>query len=75
MKGQAVIVGLFITLIAVVIVATAFMPIYRDLVANHTSDFSSSELTIFQSLGVVVIVSLLIIAIQNVTQQRRETFV
>jgi len=73
-KGQLTIIGVITTLITLIIVALAFMPVYKNLVENNTAGWSNSELLIFQSLGVVMLVSIIIgmLNFASVVRERRE---
>jgi len=73
-KGQITIVGVITTLITTIVVALAFMPIYKDLVENSTAGWNTSELLIFQSIGVVLILGIIIglLNFASVVRERRE---
>ena len=59
-KGQMTIIGVITTLITLVVVSLAFMPVYKNIVENSTAGWNSSEVLIFSSIGVVMILSIII---------------
>jgi len=59
-KGQMTIIGVITTLITLVVVSLAFMPVYKNIVENNTAGWNSSEVLIFSSIGVVMILSIII---------------
>jgi len=73
-KGQMTIIGVITTLITLVVVSLAFMPIYKNIVENQTAGWNSSELMIFQSIGVVMVLGIIIgiLNFASVVRERRE---
>ena len=73
-KGQMTIIGLLMTLVALVVFSLVFMPIYQDLVANHTAGWNTSETTLFSSLGLIVLVAILIGILWYASSVRERVF-
>jgi len=73
-KGQMTIIGVITTLITLVVVSLAFMPVYKNIVENNTAGWGNSELLIFQSIGVVLILGIIIgiLNFSSVVRERRE---
>jgi len=74
MKGQVVIIGLIMSLIALIIVSLVFMPIYKDLVENQTSGWNNAESLVFKSIGAFVILVIVIGLLNTVVGYRERQF-
>lgn len=71
MKGQLNVMSVISVLILLIVVALGFMPLYKDMVANHTAGWTNSETLIFSSLGIILILAI-ILSLLSYTQGSRQ---
>jgi len=60
MKGQLNVMSVIMVLILLIVASLGFMPVYKDLVENHTSGWTNTETLVFSSLGIILILSIII---------------
>jgi len=73
-KGQMTLIGIMMTLVALIVISLVFMPIYKDIALNHTADFNTGETLLFNSLGVILILGLVMSILWYSSAQRERVY-
>jgi len=73
-KGQMTLIGIMMTLVALIVISLVFMPIYKDIAANNTADFNTGETLLFNSLGVILILGLVMSILWYSSAQRERVY-
>ena len=74
MKGQLNVMSIILVLIMLIVASLGFMPIYKDLVANHTAGWTNSESLVFSSLGVILILTIIISLLSYAQGNRQQVY-